>query len=530
MLATKRKRSKGDVNPTPVKKAKGLSLQLTGRLPTKDQLWMMNVGKQSLVKHGGVIFAATMGSGKTGAALMLMLHMPQGLPNLFVCTVSIIPGVVREVHEFFGDTVSVAVVEPGASDKSFPPGTDIVVTNRESLRDPQLAEIKWGHLVLDEAHDMRNSDTQRYDIMKNINAKYRILLTGTPINNRPEEVVSLVEQAGLVTVPEGMGPRKFLTENWDQVLRAIQRCSIRINFNPGCEIKRHVVTVEFTEEEAVAHQEAIAEAMAQVASCHMHVFTCDLNLCASSQAKLRAVRELVQAHFTAERGMLIFATMCSMQQQILSMCLDMGISCGLIDGSMSMRERSDVVDALNSGQVRLVVCSSKACRVGLNMQGAADIINVDLQSCNPFDNQQLECRAWRKGQTKEVRLWQLVISKTVESYIPRIHRWKVEMARKMLQCFPTPKDYERNMRLKVSYQTASRACMLKILQKGKRDRTAGVEVAGSSEVRDLIMKTYAEDGTFIGQLEPEVEESPQSGSRSTPITPRKGRAGLWSNT
>lgn len=530
----KRRRSGEEEGEPSNKKTKPLRVLRIkkGRMPTAAQRCMLRVGQKSLLNYGGVIFAAMMGSGKTGASLMLMMHMRTGLPNLFVGTVSIIGGVVKEAAAFFGDSINVHVIEPGSSDKSFPPDTDVVVTNRESLADPQLANIQWGHVTLDEAHDMRNEDTNRYGIMKAINAKYRILLTGTPINNRPEEVVSLVEQAGLIEVPPNTGHRRYLNENWLKVLLALQRSSIRIDYDPGCKIERHVVAVEFTPEEAEEHQKAIADAMAKITThSYFHVFTCDLNLCASSQAKLRAIQHIVETEFDPERGMLIFATICSMQQAVLAMCQEMGIPCDLIDGSMSMHERTRVVDKLNNGELRLVVCSSKACRVGLNMQGAGDVINVDIQSCNPFDYMQLECRVKRKGQKcAVVRLWQLVIVRTVESYIPRILKWKTEMANQMLKCFPTSRDFNANGKLTDNFQRVSRAYMKKIIKKGKRKKGVGVETAEGTEVEHLIMKTYANDGSFIGLLDEESDDSESDESpQSAPITPRTPRGrGLWS--
>lgn len=520
------KRGKGLTLDTDVSRARGPSTPIL--LPLKrEQRQMVEFGLRSLREYGGVILAAQMGSGKTAAGLVLGALMQTEEPVLFVCTVSIIGGVVADVKKFFGDNMRVHVVEPGVADKSIPPGVDVVVTNRESLASPQLSELHWGTIIIDEAHDLRNPSTERYATLMGLMAHFRVLLTGTPINNGPEEVVSLLEQAGLLEVEQGISHRMYMQKFGDVVLQCMQRSCLRINFNPGKELTRKVVAVRFTEPEAEDHRAAIAEAMTQVESRkHFHVFTLSLNMCARSVAKLRSVKKILDKHYDEQRGMIFFATSCTMQDAILDMCNARGLPVGHINGSMARDDRVGQVELLNTGQIRILVCSRKACQTGLNLQGAADIVIVDLQSCNPFDYLQLECRAYRTGQELDVNVWMLVIAETIESYIPRIHARKIERARGILRVMPTPADFVAG-RLRESFIRRSRACFRQLVDVERNRRKGGVEVASEDEVVHLIMTTYAKDGTFIGDVACEDSDGASSSTGSTPVTPKTIGGGLW---
>lgn len=520
------KRGKALTLDTDVPRARGPSTPIL--LPLKrEQRQMVEFGMRSLREHGGVILAAQMGSGKTAAGLVLGAMMETEEPVLFVCTVSIIGGVVADVKKFFGDNMRVHVVEPGATDKSIPPGVDVVVTDRESLASTQLSEVQWGTVIIDEAHDLRNPATERYATLMSLRSRFRVLLTGTPINNGPEEIVSLLEQAGLLEVDEGVSHRMFMQKSGDVVLQCMQRSCLRINFNPGKELTRKVIAVRFTELEAEDHRAAIEEAMSQIETRkHFHVFTLSLNMCAQSVAKLRSVENILDKHYNEERGMIFFATSRKMQEAILALCNARDLPVGHINGSMDRDDRVAQVELLNSGATRILVCSRKACQTGLNLQGAADIVIVDLQSCNPFDYLQLECRAYRTGQELDVNVWMLVIAETIESYIPRIHARKIERARGILRVMPTPKDFVAG-RLRESFIRRSRACFRQLVDVERKRRKRGVEMASEDEVVHLIMTTYAKDGTFIGEVEGEDGDGASSSTGSTPVTPKTISAGLW---
>lgn len=520
------KRGKGLTLETDVPRARGLATPV--RIPLKrEQRQMVEFGIRSLREYGGVILAAQMGSGKTAAGLILGAMMQTEDPALFVCTVSIIGGVVADVKKFFGDNMRVHVVEPGATDKTIPPGVDVVVTNRESLASPQLTGLQWGTVIIDEAHDLRNPSTERYATLLDLQSSFRVLLTGTPINNGPEEIVSLLEQARLLEVDEGVSHRMYMQKHGDEVLQCMQRSCLRINFNPGKELTRKVVAVRFTDLEAEDHRAAIEEAMSQIETRkHFHVFTLSLNMCAQSVAKLRSVEKILDNHYNEGRGMIFFATSRKMQEAILALCHSRDLPVGHINGSMGRDERVAQVELLNTGETRVLVCSRKACQTGLNLQGAADIVIVDLQSCNPFDYLQLECRAYRTGQELDVNVWMLVIAETIESYIPRIHARKIERARGILRVMPTPRDFVAG-RLKEAFLRRSRACFRQLMDVERKRRKRGVQVANEDEVVHLIMTTYAKDGTFIGDTEGEDSDGASSSTGSTPVTPKNIDPGLW---
>ena len=304
-MATRKRAVSGGRCGTPPKRSRvltppaGAGPSFVLRSPREEQRFMVKYALRSIreqqeagAERVGVLLAAEMGSGKTGAALMIgrLLQAKLCKPMLFVCTVSILSGVVDECTAFFGNGVKVQMIESSSREKRVDADTFLVVTNRETLGAPELSGTEWGVVVLDEAHDLRNRDTERYRTVLGLRDEVRVLLTGTPINNGAEELVSLLEQAHLVSVPEEMGAREFMLREGDSVLDATLRGCVRVEFDPGCGLERTVHPIQLLPDEAEAYRVEMESASARVqAECSFYLFTHALNLCSRSPAKLRAV-------------------------------------------------------------------------------------------------------------------------------------------------------------------------------------------------------------------------------------------------
>jgi len=137
-----------------------------------------------------VLNANEMGLGKTIECIM-MLNMAKKVDNvLIVCPASLKYNWLVELKEKLTRKLSIYVV----NGKNFSKKNitiinyDILNTNRE-----EVLKDKWSMVIFDEAHYLKNPKAKRTQIGRKIRAHRKILLTGTPINNRPIELWVLLD-------------------------------------------------------------------------------------------------------------------------------------------------------------------------------------------------------------------------------------------------------------------------------------------------------------------------------------------------
>src|SRR5258708_25363299 len=149
-----------------------------------------------------------MGLGKTIDIITLLLHdrelaaqqgEPMPNPTLLICPMSIVGNWQREIQRF-APSLKV-MIHHGAerlTDEAFVEEArqhDVVITTYSlALRDKeQLLSLEWENVVLDEAQNITNDAAKQTQAIKKLNARYRIALTGTPVENRLSELWSIME-------------------------------------------------------------------------------------------------------------------------------------------------------------------------------------------------------------------------------------------------------------------------------------------------------------------------------------------------
>jgi SNF2 family DNA or RNA helicase len=160
------------------------------------------------------LLADEMGLGKTMqtiTAVRLLLRSGHVRRVLFVCPKPLIPNWQRE-FKAWAEELPIVTVEGDTARRKLiwnMPGVPILMTNYELLtRDldamPEEERPKFDLVVLDEAQRIKNRDSKTAEVARGISRKRSWALTGTPIENRPEELVSLFEY--LEVVPERATP------------------------------------------------------------------------------------------------------------------------------------------------------------------------------------------------------------------------------------------------------------------------------------------------------------------------------------
>ncbi|MFN4195138.1 MAG: DEAD/DEAH box helicase [Thermosynechococcus sp.] len=151
----------------------------------------------------GACLADDMGLGKTIQLLAFLLHLKEAgrayRPTLLICPTSVLGNWLRECQKF-APTLRPYVHH--GSDR--PKGKafvnkveahDLILTSYALLQRDRatLQQVSWQHLVLDEAQNIKNANTQQSQAARDLAAQFRIALTGTPLENRLLELWSIME-------------------------------------------------------------------------------------------------------------------------------------------------------------------------------------------------------------------------------------------------------------------------------------------------------------------------------------------------
>lgn len=135
-----------------------------------------------------------------------------------------LPPVSSSRHVFL-TTYDVVRVQASLIDKKKSRRTNVDATRNMLLR-------QWGRVVLDEAHIVRNQDTERFKAVMWLNATHRWALTGTPINNRMEDLDSLSEWIGVRLVGDEAKQRQYIMRRTMEGLTHRRQQMQNLHLNP----------------------------------------------------------------------------------------------------------------------------------------------------------------------------------------------------------------------------------------------------------------------------------------------------------
>ena len=415
----------------------------------------------------GALLADDMGLGKTLQALALLVHRASKGPSLVVAPTSVAYNWKREAERF---TPTLKVSLFGDGDRTEQVGEagpfDVLVCtygllNTEAER---LRSTRWGTLILDEAQLIKNEATARSRAAKNLNADFKLMLTGTPVENDLSELWNLFDFLN----PGLLGTRKQFQERFSvpietqgcaktrrSLKRLIQPFILRRTkaqvldaLPPRTEIVRKVVLTD--EETALyealrrralekldeiggagpGHIQILAEIMRlRRACCHPQLVLDDW---AMPSAKLTLFSETIDELLANRHKVLVFSQFVD-HLAILKKDLEQkGIAYQYLDGSTPKAQRKTSIDAFQSGEGDVFLISLKAGGLGLNLTAADYVIHMDPW-WNPAVEDQASDRAHRLGQKRPVTIYRFITQGTVEEKIAALHSEKRALADSLLE-------------------------------------------------------------------------------------------------
>jgi superfamily II DNA or RNA helicase len=427
---------------------------------------------QFLREYGfGGILADDMGLGKTIQTLAHILVEKEAgrldAPALVVAPTSLMGNWQAEAARFAPD-LRVLLLHGKDRKASFDliDGADIVLTTYPLLgRDePALRRHRYHLLILDEAQYIKNSRSKAAQTVRLLDARHRLCLTGTPVQNHLGELWSQFH----FLMPGLLGDEKTFNgafrrpiEKEGDVLRKdllarrvkpfmLRRTKDKVatELPPKTEV---VLPIELDgaqrdlyETVRVAMDKKVRDAIdskglarSQIiildALLKLRQVCCDPRLLdaasTAGSAKMDALLELLDTLLSEGRSVLVFSQFTSMLALIGDALRARSVDFALLTGDTV--DRAAPVAAFQRGEVSVFLISLKAGGVGLNLTAADTVIHYDPW-WNPATENQATDRAWRIGQDQPVFVYKLIAHGTLEEKIQEMQRRKGQLANAVL--------------------------------------------------------------------------------------------------
>ena len=417
----------------------------------------------------GACLADDMGLGKTLQALALILaRAPQG-PTLVLAPTSVCGNWLDEAQRFaptlrpqrFGGGDRAAMLAQAGP-------FDLIVCSYGLLQSEseRLSALTWETIVADEAQAFKNALTKRSQAIMQLQGGFRMITTGTPIENHLGELWNLFRfiNPGLLGSLQRFNQRFAIPieQDKDQEARARLRrllkpfilrrvkSEVLAELPPRTEI---TLPLELSEPEMALYEAMRREAVERLeqspepaesghqrllllaeimrlrrACCHPKLALPDSEL---SSTKLEAFGEIVDELRDNRHKALVFSQFVDHLTLIRAHLDARGIHYQYLDGSTPEPQRRAAVQAFQAGDGELFLISLRAGGAGLNLTAADYVIHMDPW-WNPAVEDQASDRAHRIGQQRPVTVYRLVAKDTIEERILRLHASKRDLADDLL--------------------------------------------------------------------------------------------------
>ncbi|MBC9931783.1 DEAD/DEAH box helicase [Chitinophaga qingshengii] len=416
----------------------------------------------------GACLADDMGLGKTVQAIALLLYRAADGPALVVSPASVLPNWVNELSRF-APSLNIVELQPGkrAALIKNAGAFDVVVTTYGILQaEAQLfAGAHWSTAVLDEAHTIKNYQTKTSKAAMALQADFRLMLTGTPIQNHMGEIWNLFNflNPGLLgsldhfneqfVFPSVRNPESTVKQHLRRLLapfllrrtktavleelpskteitRLVELSHEEMSFYEA--IRRKAIEALAVPEENLGRRQmkALAEiSRLRMAACHPQLVDGESGITSS---KLNVFLEIVQELISNNHRALVFSQFVRHLELVKTALEQRGIDCLYLDGATPIPQRERLVRDFQSGRGQLFLISLKAGGVGLNLTAADYVVHLDPW-WNPAIEEQASDRAHRIGQTRPVTIYRLVAKQTIEEKIIALHHSKRDLADRLLE-------------------------------------------------------------------------------------------------
>ncbi|MEO6036496.1 MAG: DEAD/DEAH box helicase, partial [Verrucomicrobiota bacterium] len=424
-------------------------------------------------RFGGIL-ADDMGLGKTVQTLAWLawlrgrVEVPVGKirnqPSLVVCPKSVMDNWRVEVERF----------TPGLRVKAWSAGeldqladrlgeADLHVLNYSQLRlaGEALAPVRWLAVILDEGQYIKNPSSQTAQVARSLNAQHRLILSGTPIENRLLDLWSLMAFA----MPGVLGSRAQFSKLYDAKEDPFARRRLSARVRPFllrrtkaqvakdlpdrteedlfCEIEGEQRTLYRAELKRAQQMLLRITTQKQLAKERFHFLTSLLRLrqicchprlvkpdSTAPSAKVESLLEQLEPLMEEGHKVLVFSQFVEMLDILREEISPRGWPSFYLSGATE--NRGELVQQFQSAEGAAVfLISLKAGGFGLNLTAASYVVLFDPWWNPAVENQAID-RTHRIGQTRNVMAYRLLIKSSIEEKIRLLQKTKSSLAEDVL--------------------------------------------------------------------------------------------------
>ena len=492
-----------------------------------------------------VILADEMGLGKTVQVVALLSSFIQDNPKIWPFLI-VVPNATcanwrREIKKWAPDLRVVAYYGGRVSQslaleyELFPNGTKdlkahVVIMSYDSAKDSdtrsRFNRTKWAGLVVDEAQALKNDENTLYKALNTLRISFKLLLTGTPLQNNKRELFNLVQFIDPAQNAELLDEQfaSITSENLPQLHDLIRPYFLRrtkaevLTFLPPMaqiivpvsmsvlqerlcksimERNPQLIRSVFVTSKLKSNERgSLSNILMQLRKCLCHPFIYSQAIEDRTTSPELTRRNLLEASpklmlleimlpKLKERGhrVLIFSQFLDQLTILEDFLAGLGLRHERLDGNQSSMEKQKKIDAFNApdSDIFVMLLSTRAGGVGINLATADTVIILD-PDWNPHQDIQALSRAHRIGQQKKVLCFQLMTVDSAEEKILQIGRKKLALDHLLIETMDNEEDAPNDVESVLKHGAAA------LFGEGKKKDAIAYDSAAVDKLLDRSMK------------------------------------------
>lgn len=351
-------------------------------------------GVRYILSHSSAFVCDDMGMGKTRTVIEAMVKRG-AYPIVVVCPTSLKLNWKEEIMKWTGISTEIDDYTQA-----------IIITNYErmSVLDKLLPTLKVQQLIFDECHVLKNKDAKRTKLAMKWGEliPYKILMTGTPLLNRPTELISQLTILGLLRSQFG-GEQQFKKDyatltGLNKLHKKLKKLWLR---RKKGDLKEKLPLKQIVPIAITTLQQPKVESFEDVERQDRQVL----------EKKLPHSIEFIQEVMNRGEKLVVFVHHRSVGERLLQAFP----TASYIVGGQSAKDRQANVERFQHGDVQLIICSLVASAVGLTLTAARIAVFLEYP-WSPTLLRQAQDRIHRIGQEKDVIIYYLYAKGSIDEY------------------------------------------------------------------------------------------------------------------